>query len=174
MLNILFEKIGEFGPIILLIYSSYLLWNKANLYFYYNIGIFLNAILNLVLKGIIQQARPCEDIKLFNLALKNGRRFVFKDGVPHDIFGMPSGHAEACLFSTIYVYLSLKNKNILYIYLILSLITMVQRVAYNQHTVLQVVVGAVVGLLFGYFVFYLSQQKLKGIIRTKPDDLAPF
>lgn len=51
---------------------------------------------------------------------------------------------------------------------------MVQRVAYNQHTVLQVVVGAVVGLLFGYFVFYLSQQKLKGIIRTKPDDLAPF
>jgi len=175
MLNIFFENVGKMGPIILLISSSYLLWNKSNLLFYYIIGLFCNSILNLVLKGIIQQPRPCEDLTLFNLAIKNGRRFVFKDGVvPHDIFGMPSGHAESCVFSTIYIYLSLKNIKIAGFYLIISGLTMTQRVVYNQHTVLQVIVGAIIGALFGYFVFYLAQQKLKGKIREKCDDFAPI
>lgn len=174
MLDKIFNYIGGFGPLILLFSSLFLLWNKHNLFFYYCIGIFINAILNLVIKGILQQPRPSEDLKEFNLALKHGKRFIFKDYLPHDIFGMPSGHTQSSFFSTIFVYLSLQNIKILYMYLILTFITMAQRIAYDYHTVLQVFVGAIVGILFGCYMYHLAQQKIKGKIREKPDDFGPI
>jgi membrane-associated phospholipid phosphatase len=174
MISELFNQFGNYGPIILGFLSLYLLWDKHNLYFYYSIGLFVNAILNLVLKGIIKQPRPSEDLKQFNLALSHGKRFLFKDGVPHDMFGMPSGHSESSLFSTTFIYLSLRKKNILYTYLFVSILTMAQRVAYNHHTIMQVIVGAIVGASFGYFVFFLARDKIKGRITEKLDDFGPI
>ena len=168
------KEIGQYGPLILIISSTVLLWNHHNLFFYYIIGIFADSLLNIILKGIIQLPRPSEDPKLFNIALKNGKRFIFKNGMPHDIFGMPSGHAQSSFFSTTFIYLSLRKTNISIIYLLLSFITLFQRVIDNFHTVLQVIVGSIVGILFGYFVYYLSQEKLKNKIREKPDDNAPI
>lgn len=165
---------GQISPIIFFLYSLYLLWTKENLLFYYCIGVFLNTILNLLLKGLFQQPRPSEDPKKIDLALKHGKRFIFNNGIPYDIFGMPSGHAQSCLFSTTFVFLSIKKYNTLFMYLFLSLITMYQRVKYNFHTVFQVIVGAFTGILFGYFMFYLSQEKMKGIIREKSDDDGPI
>ena len=170
----LFNEIGGNGPIILNFLSVYLLWDKRNLLFYYIIGIFFNAILNLILKGIFQQARPSEDYDKFNLALKNGKRFIFKNGVPFDIFGMPSGHAQSALYSTVFIYLALQKTNILYLYLLFSLLIITQRVLYNHHTVFQVIAGAFVGALFGYFVFSLAEKKIKNRIREKPDDFGPI
>jgi len=166
----LFNKIGGNGPIILNFLSIYLLRDKNNLLFYYIIGAFVNAILNLILKGIFQQPRPSEDYDKFNLALKNGKRFIFKNGVPLDVFGMPSGHAQAALYSTVFIYLALQKTNILYLYLLFSLLIITQRVIYNHHTVFQVIVGAFIGALFGYFVFSLVEKKIKNRIREKPDD----
>jgi membrane-associated phospholipid phosphatase len=108
------------------------------------------------------------------LAINQGKRFLFKDGIPHDIFGMPSGHANSSLFSTIFIYLSLRKNNILYIYLFISLLTMIQRVVYNHHTILQVIVGAIVGLLFGYSFYQLAREKMQERIREKPDDFGPI
>ena len=173
ILSTIFDKFGQYGPVILIIYSCYLLWDKSNLFFYYIVGIFINAILNLIIKGIIQEPRPSEDLKTFELSLKNGRRFLFKDGIPHDIFGMPSGHTQSSLFSAIFVFLSLKNLNILRVYLLISFIIMTQRVAFNHHTINQVIVGAIVGGLFGYSMFYMAQNKLMGVIREKIDDYGP-
>jgi len=173
ILSTIFDKFGQYGPIILIIYSCYLLWDKPNLFFYYVVGIFINAILNLIIKGIIQEPRPSEDLKTFELLLKNGQRFLFKDGIPHDIFGMPSGHTQSSLFSTIFIFLSLRKLNILRVYLIISLIIMSQRVAFNHHTIWQVIVGAIVGGLFGYIMFYMAQNKLMGVIREKIDDYGP-
>ena len=174
ILSTIFDELGKGGPIILIIYSFYLLWNKPTFFFYYTVGIFINAILNLIIKGIIQEPRPSEDLKTFELALKNGRRFVFKDGIiPHDIFGMPSGHSQSSLFSSVFIFLSLKKANIFAFYLLISLIVMTQRVAFNYHTIRQVIVGAIVGILFGYFMFYMAQNKLMGIVREKLDDYGP-
>jgi membrane-associated phospholipid phosphatase len=169
----LFNEFGMYGPIIQIILSIYLLWDNHNHFFYYIIGIFTNSILNLILKGLLQQPRPSEDLKTFNLALTHGKIFLFKNGIPYDIFGMPSGHAQAAIFSTVFVYLCLRKTNILYIYLFLSFIIMAQRVAYNHHTVLQVSVGGIIGGIFGYYIYYLAQQMVKGKIREKPDDFGP-
>jgi membrane-associated phospholipid phosphatase len=127
-----------------------------------------------VLKGIFQQPRPSEDIKTFNLAIEHGKRFIFKDGMPYDIFGMPSGHAQTLLFSTAFIYLALRNKKIFYLYLLISIITLCQRVVFKHHTIIQVLVGSIIGTLFGYFVYYLSGEKIKGRITEKLDDFGPF
>ena len=174
ILSTIFDRIGQNGPIILIIYSVYLLWNKPNLFFYYTVGVFINAILNLIIKGIIQEPRPSEDLKTFELALKNGERFVFKDGIiPHDIFGMPSGHSQSSLFSAIFIFLSLRKLNIFGFYLLISFIVMAQRVAFDYHTIRQVIVGAIVGMLYGYFMFHMAQNKIMGVIREKIDDYGP-
>jgi membrane-associated phospholipid phosphatase len=171
-MNIIYE-IGTYGPGILFCYSLYLLWEKDNLLAYYSIGTFIDAILNLILKGLLQQPRPSEDPKQFALALKHGKRFIFNNGIPHDIFGMPSGHAQSCFFSTAFVFLSIKKYNSLCIYILITLITIYQRVKYNYHTAWQVIIGSSIGILVAYCMHYLLQQKLKGVIREKPDDDAP-
>jgi len=174
MLENILNYLGGFGPVILFFSSVYLLWKKQNLLFYYTIGFFSNSLLNIILKGIIQHPRPLEDEKLFNLALKNVNKDIFKNGVPFDIFGMPSGHAQSALFSTVFIYLSLKQSYILLFYLVISVFTMAQRIYNNYHTLFQIIIGDIVGGLFAWFVFHLSQQKLKGRIREKRDDFGPI
>ena len=168
------QNFGKTGPLVLFVYSLYLLWNKSNLLYYYICGIFFNAILNIVLKGLIKEPRPSEDPKLFNIALKHSLRFKFINGYPHDIFGMPSGHAQSTFFSTIYIYLALKDVKISIIYLIISLLTMYQRVLFKDHTVLQVLAGALVGILFGGFIYIMARQNIMGKLRAKKDDDGPI
>ena len=158
----------------LALHQNFSLQNYYNLFFYYTLGIFVNTILNIILKGIIQQPRPTEDVKKFNLALTNGKRFFFKDGVPFNIFGMPSGHAESAFFSTTFIYLSLRHENLFYFYLLFSLLIVIQRVVFYYHTILQVIVGAIVGCGFAYFVYYLAREKIKGHITEKKDDNGPI
>ena len=165
---------GKSGPFVLFIYSVYLLWNKSNLLYYYISGVFLDTILNLVLKGIIKEPRPSEDPKLFNVALKHSIRFKFINGYPYDVFGMPSGHAESVFFSTVFIYLALKDIKISILYLIISLLTMYQRVLFNSHTVLQVLAGALVGILFAGFIYFMARQKIIGKLRAKKDDDGPI
>lgn len=171
-MSILYD-LGAYGPVILIIISWYLLWGNKNLFFYYTIGIFSNAILNLILKGIIQEPRPMFDTKKVRLLKTHGKQSFYRNGIPFDIFGMPSGHAQASAFSTIYIYLALNVTNLLYIYLPLTILTCYQRVDCNYHSISQVAVGIIVGTTFGYYVYQFAREKLKNKIREKSDDNAP-
>ena len=173
-LSFIFSKLGGMGPVILYLIANYLLWDKPATFYYYQVGFLISTILNLVLKCIIKQPRPSEDPKEFNLAIKNGHRFIFKNGIPYDIFGMPSGHSNSALFTSVFVFLSLKDFKILSGFLIMSLLIMSQRVVDNRHTVFQVIVGASIGALCAYLFYYFSQSKLKGKIEEKPDDNGPL
>lgn len=171
-MSILYE-LGAYGPIILIILSWYLLWDNKNLFFYYTVGIFANSILNLIFKGIIQEPRPMFDNKKVRLLRTHGKEAFYQNGIPFDIFGMPSGHAQTSLFSTVFVYLALKKTNILYIYIPLTLLTCYQRVKFEYHTVSQIIVGSITGASFAYFVYQLAREKIKNKIREKPDDNGP-
>jgi membrane-associated phospholipid phosphatase len=153
--------------------SIFLLKNKENLLFYYLVGIFFNVIVNLVLKGLIQSPRPDEDNKKFDLVLKN-LKYTLKDGVPFNVFGMPSGHTQNALFSTVFIYLALRNKNIFFFYLLVSFITLCERVVERDHTLLQVIVGCIVGSIVAYYAYSLAEEKLKGKIRERSDDFGPL
>jgi len=173
MKNSILCKIGNWGPLIVFGTSIYLLSDKGNMLFYYIVGLILNTISNVFLKVTIQQPRPSIDTDKFNLLLKNHNNDLFKNGIP-DIFGMPSGHTQSIMFSTIYVFFSLKQRNILLFYLLASLITMWQRVYCNHHTVFQVIVGFAIGSLFAYFIYKLARKNILGILRLRPDDNAVF
>jgi membrane-associated phospholipid phosphatase len=170
----LFHDVEICGPAVLGVLPIYLLWDKTTLFFYYIVGFFISALVNLGLKGLLQLPRPSEDTARFNLALNHGRRFVFKSGIPYDIFGMPSGHAQMAFYSTTFIYLSLKNLSILCWFLFVSLLTISQRVVFNYHTPLQVIVGAIVGVLMGYLVYDMARNKIAARISEKMDDLGPI
>ena len=172
-MKILYEY-GAYGPIILIFLSWYLLWDNKILFFYYTVGIFTNAVLNLILKGICQEPRPMFDDKKVRLLTTHSKGYFYQNGIPFDIFGMPSGHAQASFFSTIFIYLSIKQPNLLYIYIPLTLLTCYQRVKFNYHSISQIMVGGTVGIAFGYFVYQLAREKIKNRIREKPDDDGPI
>jgi membrane-associated phospholipid phosphatase len=162
------DAIGYLGPQLLFFASIYLLFDKLTSLSVYFVGFFLNILLNTILKSLIQEPRPSEDKRLFNLEILNGKR------IGHDRYGMPSGHAEGVFYSTAFIFLTLKNKWIGLIYLLISLITSYQRVAYKNHTFAQVLIGGTIGLFMGFFFFYYGNHILKGKLREKPDDNAPY
>jgi len=169
---IFFDYIGYFGPHILLVASIILLRNKSTLLYIYFIGLFANSIINYVLKGLIKEPRPSDDVHVFNMELNSevisGRRMGF------DRFGMPSAHAQSVFFSLVFIYLALKNTKITLIYLLICLTTLYQRVKYKNHTILQVIIGSVAGSLIAFAFYNYAKHILKKELKEKPDDGAIF
>jgi dolichyldiphosphatase len=171
-MDILYE-FGGYSPVVLIVLSWYLLWEHKNLFFYYNVGFLANAVLNIVLKGLIKEPRPMFDSKKLKLMTTHAKEYFFQNGIPFDMYGMPSGHAQMAFFTTMFVYLSLKHTNLLYLYLLFSLFICYQRVKTQYHSISQVVVGAIVGSGFAYIVYQLAREKIKGKIREREDDYGP-
>jgi len=151
--------IGVLGPTILMVLSFFLLFfnRKPNLLMMYIFGYIFNIIVNIGLKIIIKEPRPSEDIHLFNIQknINQGKRFGF------DKYGMPSGHVQAALFSTVFICFALKDITIKFIFIIISFITCYQRVSFKNHTLLQVVIGGIVGSLIGYTFYTFSKKVLQ-------------
>ena len=165
------DILGYFGPQILCILSLILLFEKSMMLKYYLFGYVVNIILNIVLKGIIKEPRPNEDKHMFNIWLNNGMK---TDRHWFDRFGMPSGHSQGVFYSTAFIFFALKNSNWAILFLLISLNTMYQRVKYKNHTLKQVIVGALVGSLVGWGFYYFSKVALKGKLKEKDDDNAPY
>ena len=162
---------GEFGPMILFVPTIFLLFKKRSALIYYISGSFLNFILNIFLKLLIQQPRPSDDPDKFELMMERRKHLLL---IPYDVFGMPSGHAQTVAFTTAFVFLTIRNNIFRGFCVLISLVTMWQRVHYNHHTVTQVVIGAIVGILFAGLMFYLNKINIAGLLKEKCDDNAPI
>lgn len=168
------DFIGEFGPVILFVITLFLLRFKTNLLAYYCVGMLLKAIINALLKVIIQQPRPMEDPQLFNSILQYNRSHRFYYQMPYDKYGMPSGHASSVFYSTMFVHLAFRDIHTTLTYLLVSLLTMFQRVNNLYHSIPQVIAGAFVGILVGWGTFYMATQHKMGSLQRKKDDFAPM
>ena len=156
--------VGTTGPYTLNLLSILLLVSKPIFLFFYILGAFINLIINFALKVWIKDPRPKEDIKLFELGLKHGKRNHF------DKYGMPSGHSQSVGFSLTYIFFTLKNTSISLFYAVISLITLMQRFQYKNHSIPQVIVGFLLGLVIGYIFYKLSKKISKGNLKGKKDD----
>jgi membrane-associated phospholipid phosphatase len=87
---------------------------------------------------------------------------------------MPSGHATSVFYSTAFIFLALKNPVLSIIYLIISINTGYQRIKYKNHTVTQVICGAILGTLAAYIAYLFATKKLAGLLKYKKDDNAPL
>ena len=161
-----FDYIGFFGNYLLLIITLFLLHKKKTLWVYYIIGYFMNMCLNFFLKGCFKHARPDENISIFK-ASEAQERHLHK-------YGMPSGHAQSVFFSTTFIFLSRENNYIKLLYLLIAFNTCRQRVAYKNHTILQIVVGAIVGSFFSMIIYVYATKKISGILQFKLEENAPI
>lgn len=144
--------------------------NNLLLFFYFFIGICLSIISNTILKKIIKQPRPCINIHLFDVMLQNGEEYVCRNDQKYHIFGMPSGHSQICSYTFMFLTLFLKNLYVSVFYLLITLITIYQRVKYDHHTTIQVIIGAIIGCILGAIMYYISIKKIAGNLTEKEDD----
>jgi len=86
----------------------------------------------------------------------------FIDNKSPTSYGMPSGHSQTVgIFSGYYISEALdrdhENKNVVIALLsILTLLVMYSRVKFGCHTVQQVIIGALIGLMMGYGFYQLA------------------
>jgi membrane-associated phospholipid phosphatase len=161
------DLIGYYGPMVLGVLSLLLLYSTKTYLVVYVVGFLLNILVNNILKQIIKQPRPKGDLDIFDPSKKHNYSHN-----PIQVYGMPSGHSQMVLFSTVYVYLVFKNTPLTLFYVLLTLNTVVQRIRYKNHTVMQVIVGSFVGALVAYLVYQYATNHLVGKLRIKPDDNA--
>jgi membrane-associated phospholipid phosphatase len=179
MLIDIFDNIGKYGPGVIFIISIYLLYKNPILATTYTIGYVLNILFNFLLKGIFRLPRPNENMKKFEAAMRLNKYMNLNR------FGMPSGHAQTMIYSLVFVsfaLLSTKNKvkgintnqNWIALMVLLSIITLAQRVHFNMHSFEQIFVGSIIGALVGYGFFYYSQIHIRGSLNKKEEQWAPI
>lgn len=158
------DYIGLMAPGILLIFSLLLLRNKYTFLSFLLVGTLLNNVVNILLKLIIKEPRPSTDKRIIEIGVSNGERISF------DKFGMPSGHAQNCGFFTAFITLVLKNPVVTGLYIVISCISLYQRYLYNNHTILQLIVGFIIGLILGYIAYTIGEKYIVKQITAKKDD----
>jgi len=160
--------IGYLTPTIMLVTTGFLLRNKINYLSIFLYGYIFNIIVNSLLKWFIKEPRPTNDWKILQLGITHTKRVGF------DKYGMPSGHAQHCGYILAFVTLVLDSPFLTGFFSILSTICLYQRYLYQNHTILQVIVGFFVGLSIGYLFYEIGFNKLVGNIKMKPDDDGPL
>ena len=142
------DMIGFFGPIILLIMNSYLFFYRKYYLYAYIAFFFINGILNKMIKQMLKIPRPTNQLFFNKLEKLNG---VEK-------YGMPSGHAQSIGYSIGFLCNMIsKTNNYFILALFIGLITLNQRYKYRRHSIPQLGIGLIIGLIFGILVYYITK-----------------
>ena len=160
--------VGYLAPTIMLVVTLWILRNKMNYLKFFFYGYVINIVVNSLLKWFLKEPRPVNDWKILQLGITHTKRIGF------DKYGMPSGHAQHCGFMLVFITLVCESPLLTGSYSILSFICLYQRYLYQNHTLLQIVVGFGVGLGVGYLFYELGAKNLIGNIKRRPDDNAPL
>jgi membrane-associated phospholipid phosphatase len=160
-MNKILDIIGTTAPYSLFIISIFLLRNLKHYLIFYILGFGINNALNISLKLLIREPRPKDDTTFLEFV---GHR------LGHDKYGMPSGHAQNCFFSLVYITLVLNQPTITLFYICISFISLVQRYEYKNHTLMQLFIGSIVGSVFAYLIYFFSGKYILGKISYKKDD----
>ena len=167
-LFLLRDYIGLYAPVLLFILSIFLLRNMPIFLRFFVSGFILNNILNIILKLFIKEPRPTNEKKAIEIGVVNNAHIGFEK------FGMPSGHAQSCGFCLSFITLTLQNHFITTLYALISTISLFQRYLYRNHTLLQLGIGLMVGIGFGYLTYLFGNKYIMGNIKMKKDDNAPL
>jgi membrane-associated phospholipid phosphatase len=173
MLPLFLDKLGEYGPYVMIIMSAYILWTtqKQKALNYVFVGLCLNFMVNTMLKYLFKYPRPIDavDMVAFN-AKKN--QFTFLESIKSDPFGFPSGHSQQSSYVTMVMFYILGAKPITLLYACYTVLIMSQRVLTSppKHYVYQVIAGAVTGAIVATGVYFAYKRNIIGAIAHKLDD----
>jgi len=140
--------VGYFGDLLTSLLTVFILLGNWGYLLAYLILFPLDVFINKQLKNLIKQVRPPGPIKFLD-----HDRFAKKKRP----FGMPSGHSESVFFSLAFIYMFFHRiNNWVILFAIIGVITMYQRYTFHNHTVTQLIMGAIVGIVFGYMAYKLT------------------
>lgn len=144
-----FYGIGYFGEYITFLFAIFLLYSQTfNLVFYIFLFV-INKVINEYLKDYFKEYRP-----------SNPKKFLDDDNFSKKKYGMPSGHSQLSFFSLAYSYFTINRITIhIILMLITCLIVIYERFVYHNHTLLQLLFGALTGII----IAYLSHKIYMGI-----------
>jgi len=150
-----FFSLGFFGELILFLIVSINLYKNVPYLVVYYVGFVINTLLNQSLKTMIKSPRPVGFIKFL------ADEKVMKGS---NSYGLPSGHTQNVFYSLIYLYLTgVGIYPWLGIGVIISMITIIERWEYHNHTLTQLLAGSVVGGFFAYLITTLRNELLTKI-----------
>jgi membrane-associated phospholipid phosphatase len=151
-MNWVLNTLGANGPIILFFLNILCLTQYSHKYVaFYVFFIFIDILLNELLKGVIQQPRP--------LGYKSNNEVYYNmnyKGIHK--FGMPSGHAESTAFSLTYIGLVTKSPLLIILELGIGCIVLYQRWTTRKHTIMQLVVGSIIGCILGIGCYFIVDK----------------
>jgi len=176
------QYIGTLGPYLLFLLSILYLWSHRMITYlqYFGMGAAFNLLVNFAVKIMVQQPRPKEDLTIGDNKFEFGLSDL-KTRKGSDRYGMPSGHAQTTAYSLafmapVFARNAAANASTLVfsflfaVYLIIGTITIIQRVMYKHHTVLQMLVGLILGGIIGLSTYQITKYKIQGALRPKKDD----
>jgi len=143
--------IGFFSELIMigLVFFLLLMKNQTLDLFIFLIGFTINALLNRWLRSIIKQPRPEHPIKFLESEHFIKSRYSY---------GMPSGHSQNVFYSIVFLYLcSSQNTSWLLIGIFIGFLMLIERLLFNNHTIVQLLVGAIVGSTFAYLIVFIKK-----------------
>lgn len=165
--------LGRYGPFVMFIISLIILKAKTVTTESYVIGFVMNTLINPVIKLIVKQRRPDREKSTTYLSatidksknpndFKHPPSFVEQATDAHR-YGMPSGHAQTAFFSLIYIWLAYRHTPLTLVFLLLTIITCIQRIVARKHYLDQVIIGAIIGGLLAFFFFTTVSSLLKSL-----------
>jgi membrane-associated phospholipid phosphatase len=132
-----FWGIGYFGWQIASVYAIIVLYFIKPLYsILFFVVLSISGLLNKLTKYWFISPRP-----------KNCIKFLATEICKEGANGMPSGHAQFTAFALTAAYLF--THKYLFQSIALFLVTFIQRVVYHNHTILQLLVGSMIGVVLG-------------------------
>ena len=154
-MNYLLNQIGYFGPMTLLLLILFMFSTTTqpyNIYLYIYVIAWqvLNHFSNIVIKNTLKHPRPDsgenKDFKLLTPTMYNYFSIHMK-------FGMPSGHAQQVFSQLTFIILYFRNTILTTVSIIQSCITLWQRYSARRHSIKQLAVGSLIGIISGV-IFY--------------------
>jgi len=139
-----FHVFGDLIPNILILVSTLKVFLQKGIYptAYFYVAFVISCVINMLLKIIIKQKRP----------------------VPYrGTYGMPSGHSQACTFIITLCYLMTSDVRLLYVSVFLAILCFYHRYVFLYHTIPQVIVGALLGVVLGVLAYNIF---LSNILNT--------
>jgi|SaaInlV_150m_DNA_4_1039716.scaffolds.fasta_scaffold13934_2 membrane-associated phospholipid phosphatase len=154
--NYTLDIIGYYGPLLLALYSIFILLNQSQYLYGYLFFFFVNLSINQLIKLFLKQPRPDGGINMPTEATNYA-----------DVYGMPSGHAQSVSYSLAYLYNIKRTNLVLLIGVISYIFTSFQRWNYRKHTIQQIIIGTTIGLISGFYSYKIVKHFIenKNILR---------
>ena len=150
--------LGYWGPVLLLIITPVGLGIYNNAFMiYYVVFYVVGFVMNCIIKKLIKQPRPKNQRYLYHF-----ERNKNLNNMSGQNYGMPSSHVQICFYSLFTTLFIVRNYYFTLISLIITLATCYQRYIYKNHTILQIMIGSILGIVcftFSNSVFELDNKR---------------